>query len=198
MTDINHEQLLIEAIKQGNQKVFEYLFHYYYSGLVVYATKYVESREIAEDLVQDFFVNTWLKRDYLAINQSIKSYFFTSIRNRSLDYLRHQHVKTKSIKKIAEQTTDQAQPDHFIIESELRSVIENAIDKLPPMCREVFVLNRMQGLKPNEIAAQKKISVRTVEGHIGKALKLLKTDLNSQLPGWLIVFVLNVLSDSIS
>ncbi len=81
-----HEKILVEGIKEHNEKVFDYLFHLYYSSLVVFCEKMVSDRDVAEDIVQGFFVSLWLNSNDIQINQSIKSYFFTSVRNRSFDH----------------------------------------------------------------------------------------------------------------
>jgi len=65
------------------------------------------------------------------------------------------------------------------------------MEKLPPVCREVFYMNRFEGLKPAEIAEKKDISVRTVETHIGKALKILRIELAGYLPSSLVAIVLS-------
>jgi RNA polymerase sigma-70 factor (ECF subfamily) len=81
-----------------------------------------------------------------------------------------------------------------MLETELRQYIDKALDKLPPVCREVFVMNRFEGLRPAEIAEKKGISVRTVEGHIGKALKIMKTELEQFLPATLVMLILKTIA----
>ncbi|MDA3927414.1 MAG: sigma factor-like helix-turn-helix DNA-binding protein, partial [Prolixibacteraceae bacterium] len=68
--------------------------------------------------------------------------------------------------------------------------INQAIDKLSPVCKEVFLMNRFEGMKPTEIAEQKKISIRTVEKHIGKALKILRKELHQHIPTVLLAIIL--------
>lgn len=188
-----HEKILVEGIQEHNEKVFDYLFHLYYSSLVVFCEKMVSDRDVAEDIVQGFFVFLWLNSNDIQINQSIKSYFFTSVRNRSFDHLRHQKVKDKAGKRLLEES--KTHDDHnFMLETELRQYIDKALDKLPPVCREVFVMNRFEGLRPAEIAEKKGISVRTVEGHIGKALKIMKTELEQFLPATLVMLILKTIA----
>ena len=188
--DNTPESILIEGLAEGNTKIFDYLFHYYYSGLVAFSIKYVGSRTIAEDIVQDFFYKLWLNRNELSINQTIKSYFFTSVKNRSIDHSRHKAVEGKAAAFLMEKGESEAyDEDAYLVEAELRKQINAAISKLPDTCRKVFLLNRLGGYKPQEIAENKKISVRTVEGHIGKALKILRAELKPYLPGYLILLI---------
>jgi len=184
-----HETILLDGLKQGNVKIFDYLFHYYYSGLVVFVQKYIPDNDIAEDIVQEFFVKLWVNRERLQITTSLKSYLFSSIKNRCIDYLRHEVIKGKAEKLLLEQLQEVINEQNLLIESELREMINAAIDKLPPVCREIFIMNRFDGMKPSEIAEKKGISVRTVETHIGKALKILRKELIGYLPASLLAIL---------
>lgn len=194
---MHHEHVLIEGLKEGNERIFDYLFHLYYSSLVVYAQKLIENRDAAEDLVQDLFVKVWMNKSSIEISQSLRSYFFASVKNRCFDYLRHHKIKLKTEQELILQNRDASEETNFLLESELQQQIQNAIDKLPPVCREVFVMNRFDGLKPAEIAVQKGISVRTVETHIGKALRLLRAELEEYLPTALVSVILNSFDSTI-
>lgn len=193
MPESIHEKILIEGLNEGNEKIFDYLFHLHYSGLVVYAAKMVQTKSMAEDIVQDFFVKLWSNRQKLQINQSIKYYFFTAVRNKCIDHIRHQQLASKSEKELAHQTETYTNDHNFLIESELRSYIDAAIAKLPPACREIFIMNRFEGLKPAEIAQIRGISVRTAETQIGKALKILRSELSNYLPASLVAILLGTL-----
>ncbi|MCK9206965.1 MAG: RNA polymerase sigma-70 factor [Salinivirgaceae bacterium] len=185
------ESILIEGLQEGNKKIFDYLFHCYYSGLVVYAIKYVTEKEAAEDLVQDFFFKLWMQHKQLTINQTIKSYFFVSVKNRCLDYLRHSEIKQKAsdyFSSVREESITDA--NDFLVEAELSSRIEKALNNLPEKSRQVFIMNRFNGFSPKEIAEKENLSIRTVEGHIGKALKLLRLELEPYLPELLLIMVI--------
>ncbi len=184
-----HEKILIEGLRSGNQQIFDYLFHYYYSGLVAFAIKYVDNKDTAEDIVQEFFYKLWIKRGKLEIKQTIKTYFFTSIKNRSLDYIKHQQVKKNFVDQV-KGSADIHEEYDLLVESELRERINLAIDKLPEKCRQIFIMNRFDGLSPKEIAEKENISVRTVEGHIGKGIKILRKELEQYLPASMLLLIL--------
>jgi RNA polymerase sigma-70 factor (ECF subfamily) len=189
----DHEAILIEGLKEGNVKIYDYIFHFYYSGLVVFVQKYIHDPNIAEDIVQEFFVKLWINRERVQIETTLKSYFFSSIKNRCIDYLRHEIIKGKAEIKLLENLKSVTDDNNLLIESELRDQINAAIDKLPPICREIFIMNRFEGFKPAEIADKKGISVRTVETHIGKALKILRKELSGYLPASLVAIVLGTI-----
>ncbi len=189
--DILHERILLEGLKEGNVKIFDYLFHYYYSGLVVFSFNYVGDMNTAEDLVQDFFLHLWLNREKINIHQSIKGYFFSAVKNKSLDSLKHKKVGKRIVSELTHLHSDLTEDAGFLVESELDEQINAALSKLPEKCRNIFVMNRFDGLKPAEIAKQENISIRTVEGHIGKAIAVLKSELKSCFPSFLVLLVIN-------
>ncbi len=189
--DILHERILLEGLKEGNVKIFDYLFHYYYSGLVVFSFNYVGDMNTAEDLVQDFFLHLWLNREKINIHQSIKGYFFSAVKNKSLDSLKHKKVGKRIVSELTHLHSDLTEDGDFLVESELDEQINAVLSKLPEKCRKIFVMNRFDGLKPAEIAKQENISIRTVEGHIGKAIAVLKSELKSCFPSFLVLLVIN-------
>lgn len=185
-----HERILVDGLREGNLKIFDYLFHYYYSGLVVFAFRYTGSMQAAEDLVQDFFFHLWLNREKTVIRQSLKSYFFSAVKNKSLDFLKHQKIEKKAETELKFFRPDPAVEQQFLVESELEEQVNSALSKLPEKCRKIFMMNRFEGLKPDQIAEMENISVRTVEGHIGKAIRILQTELKPHFPDFMIMLFL--------
>lgn len=191
MQNSDHENILIEGLAEGNVKIYDYIFHYYYSGLVLFAIKYVNNQAAAEDIVQDFFFKLWVDKEKLQVKNTLKSYFFTSIKNRCLDYIRKQQVRDKAKELIkAENLFENSDDNSLLVESELRDRIFEALNKLPEKCRHIFIMNRFEGLKPIEISVKEKISVRTVEGHIGKAMKILRAELQLNFPEYIVAIIL--------
>ena len=189
----SHEVILIEGLKEGNVRIYDYLFQYYYSGLVVFAQKYIPEKVLAEDIVQEFFIKLWTNRANFHIETTLKSYFFTSIKNRCIDHIRHEIVKGKAKEHLLANAQLHANERDYLIESELMEQINLAIGKLPEVCREIFILNRFEGMKPSEIAKKRGISVRTVETHIGKALKILRKELSGYLPASIVMIILGTM-----
>jgi RNA polymerase sigma-70 factor (ECF subfamily) len=185
------DTLLIEGLGRRDKVIFDYIFNYYYSSLCAFSMQYLHERNFAEDLVQDFFVNLWLEAPRLQINSSLKSYLFTSVKNRCLDSEKHRKVteKYKAFILFAVENEDNSF-DHYFAESELRQAIEKCMSKLSPRCREIFELSRLTGLSNQEISEKLKISKRTVELQISNSLKIFRKELVEFLPIWLIVWLL--------
>ena len=94
------EKDLIVRLREGDQTAFELLFHFYYPGLVIYASQFTADRAEAEEIVQDFFVRFWQKHQQILLSDSLKNYFFSSVRNSSLNYLKHKKIEASYLKEI--------------------------------------------------------------------------------------------------
>ena len=176
------ERVLIDRIIQGDKTAFELLFRFYYPGLTVYARQFVADAEQAEEIVQDFFVRFWEKHQSVRPSASLKSYFFSSVKNSSLNLLKHQKVKDEYMLEMKALTKEHLLYNQDLyIASELQEKITSAVNLLPERCREIFVLSRINGMKNEEIAQQLDISKRTVETQISKALKILKAELKDYM-----------------
>ena len=176
------EKDLIARLKSGDQTAFELLFDFYYPGLVMYASQFTANIEDAEEIVQDFFVRFWEKHQKLVPCDSLKNYFFSSVKNSSLDFLKHQKIEKKYVNEMIELSRHHLAYDtDLFFQSELQEKLKRGVDLLPGKCREIFVMSRIQGLKNEEIAAALNISKRTVETQISKALKVLRVELKDYI-----------------
>ena len=173
-----NEPNIFNKIKSGDETAFSNLFNELYSSLCFFSNNYVTDMDKARSLVQQVFVDLWIKREKLNVTQSIKSYMYNAVKNKSIDYLR-QHKNTIQINANIENT--QETPFlNLIQEAEISNKINDSINHLPERCREIFILCRFEGLKHKEIAEKLNISVKTVEMQIGIALKKLRESLSNQ------------------
>lgn len=180
------DKLILEHLKNSNQGVFEMVFKYYYSGLVIYADQIIKNMPVSEDIVQSVFLKLWETRQSLDI-RSFRSYFIQCVKNRCIDHLRSCEVKNKYSHEWKDDSQYEMQDDLWTL-MELDELIQKAIDKLPPRCREIFLMSRTENLKIAEIAEKLRLSARTVETQISKALKVLRTELAEYL-ALLIIFL---------
>jgi len=172
------ERILIDRIRSGDQTAFELVFRYYYPGLVIFASQFTLDTSSAEEIVQDFFVRVWERRSGLLSSNSLKSYFFTSVRNRCFNFLKRKKVELEVIGELQALANEHLlfDPDIYVA-SELQEKIRQAVDALPERCREIFVMSRFKGMKNDEIAENLNLSKRTVETQISNALAFLRRDL---------------------
>ena len=146
--------------------------------MVLYAARFMDTREEAEEIVQDVFVKFWEKCESLSPDSSIKSYLYRSVHNSCLNAIKHEKVKDVYKQHVAQFLESSYQDTIEINDPDtLRSRIHQEIDNLPPRCSEIFKLSRFEGLKYQETADHLKISVKTVEVQMGKALKTLREKL---------------------
>ena len=177
-----------------DKPAFEELFMSFFPGLVLFARKYVPDQDTAKEIVHNVFLNLWEKREKVDTSSSLKSYLFTSVYNRCLNFIRDQKKFDRNESHFERlESTDFADGTDHLEEQELEQRIYDALQSLPEKCREVFVLNRFEGLKYAEIAEKLGISVKTVEAQMSKALKILREKLIDYLT-ILILFILNHLN----
>lgn len=172
------ESEIWSLVSGGDERAFEHLFRKYYRPLCTYACTLVRDKDEAEEVVQTVFYNLWKKRESLNIDGAVKPYLYRAAHNDSLNRLKHQKVKREyagDYLKTAEQRS--ADASGRLQAKELDQRIHRAIDSLPEQCRQVFRLSRFGHLKYSEIADKLEISVKTVENHMGKALRLLREQL---------------------
>ena len=170
---------LLSQIRNNNVEVYKHLFELYYRELYFFSRKFLENREVAEEVVQDVFIALWENRDVLIIKKSIKSYLFTSVKNRSINYLKS---KINNINFVNIDSADSE--NHILITDqpleleELDNLIHKAVLSLPPRCKEMFHLSRNSEMTYQEIADVLGVSKETVKFQISEAIKKIKTFLN--------------------
>ncbi len=188
------ELTIINGLKQNNKLVFDYVFNYYYSSLCHFAVRFTNDKTAAEDIVQDFFVKLWLEHSQINVTSSLKAYLFTAIKNKCIDFQKHQKVETKYKNKInLSSPQSELSLEYLYAETELRTIIEKSMLKLTPRCREIFEMSRFKGLSNQQIADSLNLSKRTVELQITNALKTLRIELSEFLPLIVIHFIFDTI-----
>lgn len=150
---------------------FERVFKELYKPLCLFALRFTERTEDAEDVVQQAFVDVWDKNNQNLQIANMKSYLYQAVRNRSLT-LAQSAGKLQSMDCLAD--IEDLSEEEQIWQSERDARLWAAIDKLPAERKRIFLLSKRDGLKYQEIADELHISVKTVENQIGKALKTLR------------------------
>lgn len=183
------EQFLVESIKKGDQKSFEFLFKSYYSSLCKYARNIVHNETTAEDLVMDIFVRIWELPEKLVIVTSVSGYLYQAVHNHCINYLTR---KRKQFSELNAETINQlnllipqdssTDPLMGINVAELSLRIEQSIEHLPAECRKIFILSRTEELSHKEIAIKLGISENTVKVQIYRAMLKLHVLLKEFLP----------------
>ena len=172
---------LLRRIQQGDEGAYDTAFRAWYAPLVRVATALVRDRDAAEEVAQDVMLELWRRRHVLDATISLRAYLLRSIRNRSLNYLRHARVRRDTAPDVEALYDEPIGSDAPVVANELADAVSVVLRELPPRCREVFELSRVDGLRYAEIAETLGISQKTVEAQIGKALRILR----ARLANWL-------------
>lgn len=180
----------IARIRRGDAAAFEAIFRAHYATLCRYARGYRLSREAAEDLVQDVFLRVWDARADWAPAGSVAAYLHAAVRNRALDYARHDAVHERWRRHAADDDVvalaavrPVADPADAALElAELDAVLGRAVARLPDRCRQTFLLCRASELSYAEIAAVMNVSVKTVKEQMARALRVLRAAVEPVAP----------------
>ena len=181
---------LLRKLKMDDEVAFKVIFNKYYPRLYYFIFEFVRLKDLAENIVQDTFFTLWNKRHELTDNTNFGAYLFTVAKSNCLYRLRDQKYRKQLF---IEDSADSAELETNLnvlssIDSstytfdEIERIIQETLDELPPQCKRVFILSRFEEKKNREIAEELDISVKVVEKHISKGLKVFKTALKDYLP----------------
>ncbi len=189
---------LMNRIKQDNsthpankgvtsKKEFNLFFSKYYATFISFACRYCLNEEEARDIVQDVFISFWEQRTKFDSLLTIKAFFYRSISNRILNYLKHEDVKNR----YASGQLQKMQSEEFImdnvIQEEVSSIIHMKIKELTPSEQKIILLS-LQNKSNQEIAELLQISVTTVKTHKMHAYAKLRVELKELR--YLLIFLL--------
>lgn len=187
---VTDDHNLINRIRSDDSAAFEELFKSYWEPLFAAALYRLKSRDLAQDVLQELFVEVWEKRRSLEIHTNVKGYLNQALKNRIINKIKSEAVRDKYEKMILDHydvnnlATDYRVSEHFI-----NNEIRKETEILPVRCREVFELSRVEQLSHKEIGEKLNISPKTVENHIGKALKILRPKLKQIISALLLFWM---------
>lgn len=181
----------VENIRKGDHQAFEKLFKCYYLPLTRFSWRYVKSKAVAEELVQEIFSEIWEDRRELNIVESVRSYLYKAVKHRSLNYLKHQRIEFKYDRRWIEEKETVATIDFTDQEriEQIKEAIQKAVEELPPRSKMTYKLHRYDGLTYREIAEVMDVSVKTVESQMTRTLKILRERLSHLLPFLLVALM---------
>jgi len=183
----------ISELRSGSETVFRRIMETWYSPLFNFANGYLNNTENAKEVIQDVFLQLWDHRQKLADDTSLNAYLFALTRNRCIDLIRREKLmlrfRTDKQEEYARLTENhQALSDPILDEiftMELQTEINKTVNSLPEQCRKVFLMSRTDGMKNKEISKVLNLSEKTVESHLTKALRTIRTTLEQKFPGML-------------
>ncbi len=166
-------------MKGGDSTAFKRLFEFYQEGLFWYCLKLLRDDKLAEDVLQEVFLRLWRNRENIAVDKSVKSYLYTAAHNLSLNTIRNNRLAQEKLRKLNPSPVENLDPHLLASGEQLKEELVRAIEQLPPKAREVFKLSRENGMSYKEIGEELNIGIKTVETHIGNALKSIRSHLKN-------------------
>ncbi|MBO0360075.1 RNA polymerase sigma-70 factor [Hymenobacter sp. BT186] len=172
---------LVDALQADEEKAFAEIYQRYCYRLFTVAYRKLKSRPAAEELVQDLFADLWSRRSTNQIQQ-LENYLFTAIRYRIINYIKSQKVKS-GYELYCRMSASEADTDteKLLAHNDLSEALLASLRKLPEKSREIFQLSRLEHYTVPEISKRVSLSEKSVEYHLTKSLKLLRTYLRDYL-----------------
>jgi RNA polymerase sigma-70 factor (ECF subfamily) len=178
----------IFQLLNDDKNSFRNIFQEYYQPLCHLSQHYLEDKDEAKEVVQDAFIKLWEIRHDLNPDSNLRNFLFTLVKNNCLNILKRRQILLKHHEKIRwiemhyQYESLSRLGDDYLEFDELKDKIDLAIRNLPDHCRIVFEMSRFEELKNREIADKLGITQKTVEAHLTKALKILRSELKDYLP----------------
>ncbi|RZK51952.1 MAG: RNA polymerase sigma-70 factor [Pedobacter sp.] len=171
LTDLD----LLALIKKDDKKAFDIIYDRYWSKLYLSAYNILRNKEVVEDCLHEIFINLWIRRDIVEIS-NLNNYLLKSVRFQVFKSIRDGKSRVDLFEEIVDLNT-LSNVEGLINEKEINGRLDMSIDKLPPKCKEIFILSRKMNLSGKEIAHKLGISEKTVENQITIALKKIRPSL---------------------
>jgi RNA polymerase sigma-70 factor (family 1) len=170
---------LMEAFQKGNQPAFTCVFNYFNKSLCSFARALIKEKTAAEDIVQEIFIKCWQKHADFNSLPNLKAFLYISTRNACLNYLQQAEYQAR-VRQTLRFNSDDSQPSVLleIIRAEVLRELRDEIDKLPPKCRNIFILCYQHGKTVTEISHELNIASRTVINQRVRGIQLIKKRLD--------------------
>lgn len=182
--------VLLRALADDDEPAFAEIYERYWDDLHAHACRKMGCSHEAEEVVQDLFVALWHKRHRAADIEQLNAYLFTALKYRIIDRLRAQTVRQAHAAVPPASAADHGTEETVAV-ADLHNALAASVRSLPTHAREVFRLSRLEHRTVPEIAAHLRVSPKTVEYHLARSLKLLRTYLREFVVSSLLLTLLN-------
>ena len=186
----DNDNYLFDKLRNGDEAAFKVIYNKYVPRLYYFIHEYIAQVDIVENIVQNTLLTLWDKKATLALDTNLSAYLYTVAKNNCLNVLRDLRYTNKifdshdmgALELKANSDALASLDTSSLTFQEIEKIINSTLEQLPPQCRQVFLFSRFEDKKYKEIASELNISVKAVEGHISKSLKLFRSNLKDYLP----------------
>jgi RNA polymerase sigma-70 factor (ECF subfamily) len=176
------ERFLLQQVAEGDEKAFHVLYDQYSPRIYSLGMHLTRDTYMARELVQDIFEKLWKKRDTLPSIGNFPAYIKAMVRNTTNNHLKRMAHERLILQRMAsDQPLGEFSTDAAMEQGHFRRLLQEAIDRLSPRTREVYLLSRSEGLRNAQIAEKLGISIYTVKEHLAKALASIREFLDGRL-----------------
>lgn len=174
-SSLHNDDNLMERLREGDEKAFIEIYEKFWYRIFLIAYQRLREKEVARELVQNLFLKIWEKRASLQI-RNIESYLFVSIRHTIIDHINtrlvvsHYHEYCSVFSALEEETTER-----MVAFDEVSDALEEGLNQLPEKSQQVFRLSRLNNWPIDKIARHLALSEKTVQYHLTRSLKFLRT-----------------------
>lgn len=179
------DEALLALYRDGDSQAYKEIYLRYWKQIYQVAFKKLHSKELAEELTQNLFVDLWRRRENLVII-NVCAYLFGALKFAIINYYKSQIVQEKYKMHVLKSRPVNENTDHLILLHDLADALNKGIDLLPKKTAEVFKLSRINNYSVKDISKELNISEKAVEYHITQSLKSMRFHLKE----YLIVFIL--------
>lgn len=182
LENVYNDNELLLLIAQGDEKAFVVFFKQWQPFLATHIFRITDSRELAEEIVQDVFLKIWITRETLTEVKNIKAYLVTVSRNHAINELNRIVRGWGKIQSLNES----ALPDKYVEADEnvpdiKYAFLDEAIDQLPPRQKQIYLLNRHERLSYNEIAGKLGLGRESVKRNLQLASRTITKIIKAKL-----------------
>jgi len=177
---ISHKEedklLLLQMQEDDDNLAFDTLYDKYWEQIYNAAYKRLKDADYAKDITQDIFLQLWLRRKELSIDNLV-SYLHTSVRNNVFKWIEKEQKYTPIPEVLAQLGIAKDQTDAEILRKEFLIKYERLINSLTPSQQEIFRMRYHEDLTTQQIADKLQISRKTVQNQLGKSMAQLRESL---------------------
>lgn len=171
--------ILQSQLAVGDTRAFRQIFDALFSNLTKFSFSFVHSKEAATEIVDELFVQLWVKRAEIMKINDLRVYLYTATKNASLNYIskKAKQIELEPYENLQVQMTDSVSPEQIMITKEMLQKIKEAIDSLPPRCKLIFKFVREDGLSYCEVAEILGLSIKTIDAQMVIAVARIRAKL---------------------
>ena len=178
--NLDEDRSYISGLRKRDTRTYEVVFKKYYQPLVMFVVRHIGNEDVAKDIVQETFIKVWVRREQIDLDMSFSAFLFTMAKNQLLNEFRRQANSPLFLEDVV--LNESGDGEETAIErklsfEEFNHRLEIAKQKLTPRQRELFELNKEQGITITEIAAKALISEQSVRNQLSQALRVLRKEL---------------------